>query len=88
MMTKQTRLMIILGVNRQVDGKVDGAVEDEEEVGDLGHQVGHVGLQVLRPVFHSGDWKEKTKIYSVVWRSSLWFILMPACFQIDGLKIC
>ena len=55
LMTKQTRLMIILGVNRQVDGKVDGAVEDEEEVGDLGHKVGHVGLQVLRPVFHSGD---------------------------------
>ena len=46
MMTKQTRLMIILGVNRQVDGKVDGAVEDKEEVGDLSHKVGHVGLQV------------------------------------------
>ena len=83
MITMSTRLMI-LGVNRQIDGKVDGAVEDEEEVGDLGHQVGRVGLQILRPVFQSGDWKEKIKIYSVVWRSSLWFILMPACFQIAG----
>ena len=45
MVTMSTRLMI-LGVNRQIDGKVDGAVEDEEEVGDLGHKVGHVGLQV------------------------------------------
>ena len=50
MMTKQTKLMIILGVNRQVDGKVDGAVEDEEEVGDLGEKVDHIRFQVLNSV--------------------------------------
>ena len=58
MMTKQTRLMIILGVNRQIDGKVDGAVEDQEEVGDLGHQVDDVRFQVFD---------------SVAWKQCLWF---------------
>ena len=53
MMTMSTRLMI-LGVNRQIDGKVDGAVEDQEEVGDLGHQVDDVRFQV----FDSVAWKQ------------------------------
>ena len=50
MVTMSTRLMI-LGVNRQIDGKVDGAVEDQEEVGDLGHQVDDVRFQVFDSVY-------------------------------------
>ena len=57
MVTMSTRLMI-LGVNRQIDGKVDGAVEDQEEVGDLGHQVDDVRFQVFD---------------SVAWKQCLWF---------------
>ena len=57
MVTMSTGLMI-LGVNRQIDGKVDGAVEDQEEVGDLGHQVDDVRFQVFD---------------SVAWKQFLWF---------------
>ena len=39
-----------LGVDGQIDDKVDGAVEDEEEVGGLGEEVDHIRFQVLNSI--------------------------------------
>ena len=36
-----------LGVDGQIDDKVDGTVEDEKEVGDLDQQVDHICFQIF-----------------------------------------
>ena len=42
--------IVLLGVDGKVDGKVDWAVENEEEVGHRGKQVDQVCLQIFYSV--------------------------------------